>query len=152
MTTESLVPGVPSVYLEKNEGSMPDNAVCLAHQNDAGPLYLGVADSPELGRIPGKVFEGVCYYPYGGEEQSTSDFYWVCASSEVGLHPAGSAPKRALATGFQTQGGGVCYHVIANTPHGTIPGKTNAASTCAYYSHGGAEHCADDYSYVVWKK
>jgi len=42
----------------------------------AGELWCAVAKS-EHGKIPGKAKDGECWYPYGGEEHSTSNFKYA---------------------------------------------------------------------------
>merc|ERR1712050_15965 len=111
----NLVPGNTSIWLERNRGSQPPHAVSVARQNDCGSVYLGVADT-QWGRIPGKAHGGQCHYPYDDREHSTTDFFWVCATSEVKLERRGiRMPASALKAGFQNDGAGEMYHVVANT-------------------------------------
>jgi len=39
-------------------------------------LWCAVANT-EWGKIPGKAKEGTCWFPYGGEEKTTTDFQYV---------------------------------------------------------------------------
>jgi len=65
-------------HMEQNRGRPPSNAVAAGFQNDgAGTVYAAIAQTPQ-GNIPGKAKDNTCWYPYGGKEQSTSNFMWVC--------------------------------------------------------------------------
>jgi hypothetical protein len=48
------------------------------HQEEGGKLWCAVANT-DWGAIPGKAKDGECWYPYAGEEHSTSDFRYVCS-------------------------------------------------------------------------
>jgi len=59
------------------QGPRPPGALAVGHQNDgAGTLYSAIAITPH-GNIPGKAKDGNCWYPYGGKEHSTTNFFWV---------------------------------------------------------------------------
>jgi len=146
----SLVPGKQSMWLQKNTGGPPPNAVCLAHQHDHGPLYLGVADT-QWGRIPGKASGGTCWFPYAGEENPTNNFFWVCSTNPMKLKKKDTMPGKALQSGYQSDGAGPLFHAVAHTPYGTIPGKTVHGGGTCWYAYGGKEHPTSDFSYVVWK-
>ena len=48
--------------------------------------------------------------------------------------------------GFQNDGGGQHHAVIADTPHGRIPGKAKNG-TC-WYAYGGKEHITKEFLWV----
>ena len=119
--------------------------------NDAGRLYLGVANT-QWGTIPGKAKDGSCWYPYGGEEHKTSDFSWPCADPDTYyLHANnGSGPPiYGLKAGRQTDGAGELYAAVAITDKGKIPGKAKE-NTC-WYSYAGEEHYTSEFYWVVMK-
>ncbi|XP_074644843.1 uncharacterized protein LOC141914432 [Tubulanus polymorphus] len=152
---ELIVPGLRTVWINKNSGDVEANAVCLAEQVGDLDVYLAVADC-EHGRVPGKAakMDGVyyCWYGVEGKEHCTTNFWWVCATAEMELKKADDkhTPKKPLATGFMLDGTGVYFSVVANTPYGTIPGKISANSDKCTYPYGGEDHETDDFSYVTW--
>ena len=65
------------VKMKKNEGHPPKLAIECGFQEDgAGYLYAAIAQT-KWGKIPGKAKDSTCWYPYGGSEYYTSDFYWL---------------------------------------------------------------------------
>jgi len=69
---------VPGSVLIQNTGSPPPNALAAGQQTDgAGTLWAAIAQS-QYGQIPGKAIGNNCWFPYGGQEHSTSNFSWVC--------------------------------------------------------------------------
>ncbi|XP_074646735.1 uncharacterized protein LOC141902760 [Tubulanus polymorphus] len=148
MANEFLIPGYPMIWLARNTGQPATSAVTLAYQNDAGPLYLAVADT-NIGRIPGKAMKGTCWYSINGKEEETAAFWWICASSQLKLY-RGDFPRGPLASGYQHDGSGLYYSVVADTSYGTIPGKICASSRLCSYPYGGKEHTTDNFSYVIF--
>lgn len=128
----------------------PQNALKVGYQTDgAGDLYAALAIS-EYGTVPGKAKDGTCWYPHGGKEIETSQFYWVTASSDssanVTFNPNhGSPPSDAMKLGYQYDGAGHLYIGVANTKWGTIPGKAKDG-TC-WYPYGGEEYETSDFSW-----
>lgn len=56
-------------------------------------------------------------------------------------------PPQTIQKGNQTDGYGVLWSAVANTPHGTIPGKAKDG-TC-WYPYGGKEHLTKDFSWIT---
>ena len=57
------------------------------YQNDGvGHLWCAVARTP-WGRIPGKAQGDTCWYPYGGQEHTTGDFYYIGKRGPRGTDP-----------------------------------------------------------------
>lgn len=78
-TTENFVwlTSMRPVKMKRNEGHPPKVAIQCAFQEDgAGYLYAAIAET-KWGEIPGKAKDSTCWYPYGGREYYTSDFYWL---------------------------------------------------------------------------
>lgn len=78
-TTENFVwlTSMRPVKMKRNEGHPPKLAIQCAFQEDgAGYLYAAIAET-KWGKIPGKAKDSTCWYPYGGREYYTSDFYWL---------------------------------------------------------------------------
>merc|ERR1712012_718432 len=89
------------------------------YQTDgAGYLWCAVANT-EHGRIPGKAKEGICWYPYGGQEHTTDDFDYVRV--------------RRLKHSPQTE-------------HDKIPGKAKDGE--CWYPYGGEEHSTRNFKYA----
>jgi len=65
----------PNHFLE--EGEVPDGALKLGRQEDDS-YYVVVAHTDD-GDIPGKAKEGICWYPFGGEERNAERFSYVIA-------------------------------------------------------------------------
>ncbi|KAJ8304511.1 hypothetical protein KUTeg_018094 [Tegillarca granosa] len=65
------------VKLVKNEGKPPEFAIVCGYQDNYGYLYPAIAEDENLGRIPGKARGDMCWYPYGGREMATKNFYWI---------------------------------------------------------------------------
>jgi len=111
-------------------------------QNDgAGNVYCAIAHGAH-GDIPGKAQGNTCWYAWGGAEHVTHNFSWVVGHAH--LEKTHSPHHPAL--GRQNDCGAV-WVAIANTPHGTIPGKA-IGNTC-WYPYGGKEHTTHDFHYVV---
>jgi len=69
---------VPGHQFVRNSGFVPPNAIACGNQTDgAGTLWAAIAHTPQ-GNIPGKAIGNNCWYPYGGSEQSTNNFSWIC--------------------------------------------------------------------------
>lgn len=136
--------------LEKFNGDTPGNAIACGNQTDgAGTVWGAVAHTPH-GNIPGKAKGGNCWYPYGGNELSTNNFSWIVP--RFSLVKSHIAPQNSIPCGMQNDGAGIVWLAVANTPHGTIPGKA-IGNTC-WYSYGGKETPTNDFSYVTsgpWK-
>eukprot|EP00918_Siedleckia_nematoides_P009343 GHVU01020356.1.p1 GENE.GHVU01020356.1~~GHVU01020356.1.p1 ORF type:complete len:149 (+),score=4.95 GHVU01020356.1:81-527(+) len=142
-----------SWWMERHQSGQgpPKHALKLGHQTDgAGPLWVGVADS-EVGRVPGKVTGGWCWYPYADKEHQTSNFWWICSDGNVNMmasNGSGHIPAGAIDSGRQKDGH-VCYAVIANTPYGQIPGKAIPGGAQCWFSYGGKELLTSSFSYIV---
>jgi len=144
-----------------NTGSgPPPGARPLGQQHDRGDVYAVIAHS-EWGKIAGKAGPDTCaWFPYGGQEHETDDFEWVVCT-RLGDHHHGQMdvelvcgnegpkgyPEHGLAFGDQNDGGGDHCVAVAETEHGTIPGKAKDGN--CYYSFNGGEHRADEFKYVV---
>lgn len=141
--------------LANNLGQIPPcHASKLGHQNDSGPYWCVVANTPH-GPIPGKGRQGRAWYPYGGKEHETSSFSYIhmMPGCTLSLHRNSGphAPHGALDLG-RMQDGSVYFVVVCHTPHGQIPGKAKLHTPTgpkAWYSFGGKEHEIRDFSYVV---
>ncbi|XP_074660879.1 uncharacterized protein LOC141913287 [Tubulanus polymorphus] len=149
MSHELLIPGCNTVWLTRNSGCPAVNAVALGFQPNAGPLYSAVADTP-VGRIPGKAKDNTCWYSLNGREECTDQFWWVCSPSKVSSY-RGNFPKNPITGGYQHDGTGIYYLVVADTPYGTIPGKIRPGSNQCSYAYGGREETSSQFSYVVLK-
>eukprot|EP01123_Difflugia_compressa_P015944 TRINITY_DN935_c0_g1_i1.p1 TRINITY_DN935_c0_g1~~TRINITY_DN935_c0_g1_i1.p1 ORF type:complete len:393 (+),score=76.36 TRINITY_DN935_c0_g1_i1:38-1216(+) len=57
------------------------------------------------------------------------------------------SPPPGTVEGYQNDGQGTVYCVVANTTHGTVPGKGKGRN--CYYPYGGREHATSDFSWVV---
>jgi len=132
---------------QKNHGGPPPNACPLGHQNDAaGTVYVALAHTAQ-GNIPGKALGNTCWYPYAGNEHTTSDFSWIInplthynqLNSPAGLY--------GMPHGHQNDGAGDVWVAVANSQWGTIPGKA-IGNTC-WYCYGGKEYTTNDFSWVV---
>lgn len=73
------------VKLVKNEGIVPPLAVVCGYQDNHGYLYPAIADDDTIGRVPGKASGNTCWYPYGGKELATNDFYWIVLDTEANV-------------------------------------------------------------------
>lgn len=121
-------------------------------QNDGGgDLWCAIAKT-EWGKIPGKAnANGECWFPYGGEEHTTTRFKYAITDWEDDSSSSSSdSDKEALAPGFQRDGAGHLWCAIANTEHGQIPGKAKGG-TC-WYPYGGEEHTTEDFVLVRVRK
>jgi len=58
--------------------TQPANAIQAGFQNNGfGSICPVIAHTPQ-GNIPGKAKGNTCWYPYGGQEHTTSNFSWIC--------------------------------------------------------------------------
>jgi len=132
-------------YLQRTPGNPGPFALAQGRQNDgAGTLWSVIAHTPN-GDIPGKAIGANAWYPFGGKEHTTGDFSYIVGGHAL-VQNQGGPPPNAAALGRQNDCGTV-WPVIANTPHGTIPGK--AIGNNAWYPYGGAEHTTSDFSWIV---
>ncbi len=67
------------VVTVRNMGSTPPGAVCFGLQSDNKEYYAALAKCHQ-GLIPGKARGNTCWYPHGGKEHITSDFFWLVAA------------------------------------------------------------------------
>lgn len=132
--------------------SCPANALKLGHQHDSGEYVLAVAKT-DWGKIPAKAnLNGNCWYGYYGNEHGAGEFEYVTFPCSITTTPntGDGPPPGARPLGFQTDGRGDQYAVIANTEWGKIPGK--ACDNTCWYPYGGAEHETTDFEYVTCMK
>lgn len=94
-------------------------------------MWCAVANTT-WGKIPGKARKDECSFPYGGKEHKTKDFVKVRSTVFSKVNTG------TTAQGKQTDGHGLLWCAVANTPHGKIPGKASDG-TC-WYAHNGGEH------------
>jgi hypothetical protein len=128
---------------------MVPNTISCGYQNDgAGVLYAAVAHT-NWGDIPGKAQNNNCWYSYGGKEHSTNQFSWVTTNHWSTQRGGKNPPPGALKTGFQNDGAGDLWSVIAHTNWGDIPGK-GKNGTC-WFPYGGNENTSNNFSWVVIK-
>jgi len=129
--------------------SPPANALNIGYQHDSGEYYLAVANT-EWGRIPGKAKDGNCWYSYDGNEHSTDDFDYVTHPNSMTTvqNDGCGPPPGARPIGYQNDGRGDQYAVLANTEWGRIPGKA-CDSSCCWYSYGGEEKECDDFEWLI---
>jgi len=122
----------------------PPGSLQTGFQNDgAGALWSAVAHS-NWGDIPGKAKGGECWFPYGGQEHSSNNFSYVVSSWD--LIKGGFVPQGGV-KGFQNDGAGDVWCVIAHTNWGDIPGK--AKGNECWFPYGGKEHSTNNFSWVV---
>jgi len=125
----------------------PPPFVPQGFQNDgAGPVYLAVAHT-QWGDIPGKALPGTCWFPYGGTEHATNNFSFVEVQNSVFIKSPHAPPATAVIAGFQNDGAGPLYAVIAHTQWGNIPGKGKPGT--AWFAYGGKEHSTADFSWIA---
>eukprot|EP01126_Amoeba_proteus_P020054 TRINITY_DN204_c0_g1_i2.p1 TRINITY_DN204_c0_g1~~TRINITY_DN204_c0_g1_i2.p1 ORF type:complete len:229 (-),score=23.50 TRINITY_DN204_c0_g1_i2:61-747(-) len=126
----------------------PSHAVPHGFQNDgAGQVWLAVAHTPH-GDIPCKAQGGTAWYSYAGLEHVTNNFSYVeVHGSSLVSGQTNFPPHNAVSCGYQNDGAGPLYAIIAHTPHGNIPGKGKPGT--AWYAHCGREHMTCDFSWVV---
>jgi len=123
----------------------PPGALQCGFQNDgAGALWATVAHTNH-GDIPGKGKGGDCWYSYGGQEHATNNFSWVVNSWD--LVRGGYAPQDSVKAGFQNDGAGDLWCIIAHTNWGDIPGKGKGND--GWFSYGGKEHATNNFSWVI---
>lgn len=84
---------VEGLLLPKGQQAPDDDAIgyqteCPTHKSQ-GKHWCGLADTPN-GLIPGKIFNGSCWYSLDGNEVETKDFHYVVVKSVNG-EPRGSA-------------------------------------------------------------
>jgi len=125
----------------------PSNAMNIGFQHDSGEYCLAVANT-EWGRIPGKARDGVCWFPYWGNEHQVDDFEYVTHPNSMTTVPntGDGPPPGARPIGWQNDGRGDQYAVIANTEWGRIPGK--ACDNTCWYPYWGQEHVTEDFEYL----
>jgi len=130
--------------LVQNQGAPAPGALQTGFQNDgAGALWAAVAHT-QWGEIPGKAKGNECWFPYGGRENSTNNFSWVCSAWDL---VKGGCPQNGVRSGFQNDGAGELWSVVAHTEHGDIPGK-GKGNEC-WYPYGGRENSTNNFSWVV---
>ena len=78
---------VEGLILPKGEEAPPEDAI--GYQSECptlkwqGKHWCGLADT-DKGLIPGKVFNGTCWYSLDGAEFDTKDFHYVVVKSVNG--------------------------------------------------------------------
>jgi len=101
----------------------------------------------QWGEIPGKAKGGDCWFPYGGQEHHTNNFSWVVGGGFKLVNSQGNPPPGAIQTGFQNDGAGALWSVVAHTQWGEIPGKGKGGD--CWFPYGGKEHHTNSFSWVV---
>jgi hypothetical protein len=134
----------PFMLLRHQQFPQPGAATPQGHQPNFGPLWVAIAHAPE-GNVPGKASGNTCWYPFGGRENTTSDFSWVEVPGHQLVRNTGFQPPNAVVAGNQPNFGPLCI-AIAHTPHGNIPAK--AAGNNCWYPFGGQEHSTNDFSWI----
>jgi len=126
----------------------PPHALKLGHQPDSGEYYCAVATT-QWGGIPGKARGGKCWYTYWGKEHESNDFRYITHPNTMTTAPSNgcSPPIGARPIGYQNDGRGPQYAVIANTRWGTVPGKA-CENTC-WYGMNGQEYETRDFKYLT---
>jgi len=128
------------------KGGHPPPHTPAGQQPGFGPIYLAVAHT-QYGNIPAKAGQGQCWFPYGGKEHSSHDFSWVVAPGHQLVRNSGFPPPRAIACGFQNDGGATVWGAIAHTQWGDIPGK--AIGNNCWFPQGGQENTTNNFSWIV---
>jgi len=142
--------------LVSNRGSFipPKNALHITGPNDEF-AYCIIAKT-EWGRIPGRSNLKTAWFPYGGIEHETSEFFWVVIGSKtVSLVPFDLSdpipPSNSIEFGSQGDDFKRVWSVIADTDYGLLPAKAahkGGQFTC-WYSYDGLEFETDKFSWIV---
>ncbi|MEL6702529.1 MAG: hypothetical protein AAFO58_12760, partial [Pseudomonadota bacterium] len=122
------------------------NGEVVGYQLDRGLMWSVICDSPQHGKVPGKLdADGNAHYAWGGKE-------WGCQKHSKPLKGRRVLPWRRPASckaqGRQFDSGDVWAGLILSE-HGMVPGKVNGAGTMAWYCWGGKEiYVRDRFWYI----
>ncbi|CAH8432069.1 unnamed protein product [Schistosoma turkestanicum] len=145
---------IPLSWIPVKDGHIPSNAISI----DEGISVVRCKHDNNHWE-PGKVVHRykTCYYPYGGEEKSSSEYEVLCDTSVSGQRgyewehaSCGNVPKNAIVAGLVDN---EPLYIAKGSINGEpCVGKVHHGHQCAYLPWGGKEHSVQDYQVLVWKK
>ncbi|XP_055683680.1 C3 and PZP-like alpha-2-macroglobulin domain-containing protein 8 isoform X2 [Lutzomyia longipalpis] len=139
--------GGSACWVPASGGQVPDGAVPGGH--DGEQLYVARARYGG-GLIPGKLVpsHGVCYVPWGGGENSVTEYEVLCGGGSWVPGTGDAIPPNALPAG-ETEEGEPLFIGRANHEGTITVGKVQPSHGCVYIPYGGEELRYDQYEIFV---